>query len=174
MTAVEFVVAGKPVPKGRPRVVGRGRNRHAYTPKKTLDWESAIRSAAREAANGVSFPQGMPLSVTVRMTVGGLSVRVEASPFLYSRGDGDNYLKAVLDGLQDRKYERGIMRDDRQVAELHFYGRPGASDSGSGTPSAGNSSKRKHPVLGKPYPEKSSRPRSSRTTGKALTKETGS
>ena len=42
---LNFVVPGKPVPKGRPRL-GKG---HVYTPKKTKDYEKKVAMVALQA-----------------------------------------------------------------------------------------------------------------------------
>lgn len=92
--AVSFMLAGKPVPKARPRTYSdrTGRTR-TITPRRTRDYEEQIGWAAKLAG--------------VKLTDGPLEVRMR---FVGSQADGDNLAKLVLDGLQGVAYH-----DDRQV-----------------------------------------------------------
>lgn len=82
MKRVEFLVAGTPIPKARPRVTRSG---HAYTPKTTVEYESRIREAASKA-----FPDG-PVDVPC-------VVQVCFVMPTRRRSDIDNLIKACLDG----------------------------------------------------------------------------
>lgn len=99
----------KPKPKGRPRFA-RGR---AYTPKETVDFEAAIAAAWR-SSGGPCFDG--PVSVTCEFYKERIDVVItELDPATKSplRGDLDNYLKAVMDGLNKVAFD-----DDRQVLLL--------------------------------------------------------
>ena len=105
-----------PVPKGRPKF-GRGKT---YTPEKTREFESTVRSAWVKA-----YPDCMPLTGAVSVSM------VFSLPLLKSfnkankqkaidgtlrpakRPDIDNYVKAVLDALNGLAFT-----DDGQVVEL--------------------------------------------------------
>ncbi len=76
------VVPGPPVGKGRPRL---GRGGHVITPQATRDYEARVASAARAAG--------------VRAGMGPCSVSVCLWTETRRRADGDNFLKAILDGL---------------------------------------------------------------------------
>lgn len=94
---VYFTVPGPPVPKGRPRF-GNGR---AYTPKRTADYERAVREAAKAA--GVSSSTA-PCGVSLHF----------ALPDARNR-DLDNLAKAVTDALN-----KGLAyEDDGQIVELY-------------------------------------------------------
>lgn len=125
LTYLEFFVEGSPVPKGRPRVVGRGRNRHTYTPERTLQWEEKVRAAALKAAKDGHFVG--PVAVDIRIEHGGVRIILmkDECGRVPMRSDCDNVCKAILDGLQNRKWDRGVIADDRSVVELHFFGRTG-------------------------------------------------
>jgi crossover junction endodeoxyribonuclease RusA len=94
---ISFTVPGKPVPKGRARVTRTG---HAYTPKRTKEYEELIGQCFIEAYRGPrpAFPEG---NVT-------LVVKVYESGKRYA--DADNYLKACSDGINGLGYT-----DDVQV-----------------------------------------------------------
>lgn len=80
---------GVPVPKGRPR---RGAGGRMFTPKRTRDYEQMVAWYAR--GSGLRFAVPVELELVVRLSV--------------MRGDGDNYLKSVVDGL----VKGGLLEDD--------------------------------------------------------------
>lgn len=92
-TSYTFDVPGTPRPKGRPRVTSRG----TYTPKRTKAWEQAVGMSALVAG--------------VRPCAGPVSVELWLCGLL--RGDLDNYIKAIMDGLNRVAYH-----DDAQVVQL--------------------------------------------------------
>lgn len=96
-------VEGRPVPKGRPRLGRRGR---VFTPEKTLEAEALIR----ETWDGPLF-EG-PVSVQIHLTTE--STEITVAPFEIPpsklRGDIDNYVKTVMDGLNGAAWH-----DDKQV-----------------------------------------------------------
>lgn len=102
-----FTVPGRPVPKGRPRVVQRTEPQLdgseqtrtvAYTPTATRDWEETV---AQVAQLHVHCPLDGPVSVELEFA--GAS----------ANADLDNLTKAVLDGLNSV-----VFVDDRQVDRL--------------------------------------------------------
>lgn len=101
-----ILLDGRPVPKGRPRMTRRGR---VFTPKRTLDEE------ARIAAAWTGPKYAGPVRMECRFTPDGLQVTVgpvegEVPPL---RGDLDNYVKLLMDGLNGIAWE-----DDKQVVEI--------------------------------------------------------
>lgn len=114
---VEVRLETEPVPKGRPRFTKSG---HTYTPKATREFEAAVRFAFMsstceklpvyakdvpiivEALFGKSVPKGLSKKKTAMYLSG------QVSPV--RRPDLDNYLKAVLDGLNGCAFE-----DDSQI-----------------------------------------------------------
>ena len=86
--AVQFWIPGPPVGKQRARVV----NGHAYTPKKTVDYEKHIKRcgaiAALKSQSRLNRAEWVRLIITINF---GLDKR---------RPDCDNVLKSVMDGLQ--------------------------------------------------------------------------
>lgn len=95
LQTVSFTVFGPPRPKERPRVTAHG----AFTPKRTKEYESAIRQVATLWC--ASWCKRGRYRVTLKL----VSNRE-------LRGDVDNYTKAVLDGLEGPAFE-----NDRQVTD---------------------------------------------------------
>lgn len=102
-----FVIEGRPKPKERPRVTRGGRT---FTPKATLEAEALIR----QAYDGPLFEGPVAITTMFRPDKTLVLIGDEewwgTSPL---RGDIDNYVKTVLDGLQGVAYE-----NDRQVVRL--------------------------------------------------------
>lgn len=97
-----FTVPGTPIPKGRPRIGGG----HAFTPRRTKDFESRVMVYALQARQRVvgRWPLGARFRVEVRI------YRWD------DKGDVDNIGKSALDGCN------GVLwSDDAQVDELHLY-----------------------------------------------------
>ncbi len=80
---VAFVIPGHPVPKQRPR---EDRNGKIYTPKKTRDYEEIVGWAGRQVFKN---PYDGPVSLQVKVYLTG------------PRGDLDNYVKSIQDGLNN-------------------------------------------------------------------------
>jgi Holliday junction resolvase RusA-like endonuclease len=112
-----FSVEGDPVGKQRPRFTKTGRT---YTPKKTIEYELAIKAQAMSAM-GPSEPLETPVAVYIYIN--------HAIPASYSKKrkeaclarlerpkkpDLDNCAKAFLDAMNGVVY-----RDDVQVVSLH-------------------------------------------------------
>jgi len=90
---LSFFVEGRPVPKGRPRVVrrllpnGRWLTR-AITPKRTQAWEMVVRLMAQSQCSQAGWrAEAVPHEIDI--------VVHRAA----RRGDADNFGKAVLDAL---------------------------------------------------------------------------
>lgn len=99
-----FTAHAVPVPKARARVVAGGRM--SFTPKRTRDYETYVRSCAELA---VSAHGSWP-----RTNEGGYRLRV-AVYRAANRGDLDNLVKGVSDALN----RSTALDDDRRIVELH-------------------------------------------------------
>jgi Holliday junction resolvase RusA-like endonuclease len=99
MDCVRFTVFGPPRPKERPRLGAGG---HTYTPKRTKQYEAAIRGMG-----SFHMLRGWDLHGLYRVTVRFVFEDERAR-------DVDNCLKAVLDGLNRIAWD-----DDSQVTEAH-------------------------------------------------------
>lgn len=93
-----IVIEGDPVPAQRPRFSGK----HAYQPRRNVEYRQAVQSAASEAMSGKEILRGA-VAVSVR-----LFRRFKSTARNY--GDVDNHLKAIFDGLNQI-----VFADDAQI-----------------------------------------------------------
>lgn len=112
---VEFTVPGIPVGKGRPCFVKNG---HAYTPKKTRNYEDKVVQCWK-CQSGKGFADGIPLMATVtafftvpKSTSKKKAAALDGAPHI-KRPDADNVAKAILDALNGHAYN-----DDSAIALL--------------------------------------------------------
>lgn len=126
---IKFKYYGEPVGKGRPRVTvrkGKGKDSavyaHAYTPKKTKEFEDNIRFEFM-ASNHEKLPvyeKGVPLQAKMTLAFGvpkSYSKKKTAAclngEIAYThKPDADNVVKSVLDALSDAF-------DDSQVVKIY-------------------------------------------------------
>lgn len=115
----EFVVYGKPQGKARPRVV----NGHAFTPKKTKEYETAIKLAFLKRHRGEPRLQG---AVCLKLFIG-FQIPKAFSKEKHEHAlagwikptvkpDIDNIVKAYMDALNGLAWE-----DDKQVTALYCF-----------------------------------------------------
>lgn len=124
---LNFEVIGTPMGKGRPKFVRRGAFVSAYTPKKTVDYESQIKAAARAAMAGAKPLEGAVVLYVNAITVPPASWSKDKRQKALDqkihptvKPDIDNVAKAVLDA------GNGILwLDDKQVASLIAHKRYG-------------------------------------------------
>lgn len=117
-----FTVEGIPVGKGRPKFARRGNFVTAYTPKKTVDYESIVKEAG-QAAMGSQEPLETPVSLYLYVRVpipASYSKKVTAACLDGSqkptkKPDADNILKAISDALNGICY-----KDDAQIVNIHL------------------------------------------------------
>lgn len=118
----------RPAVKQRPRMTRRGK---AYTPKPTLEFEQKVR----DQYDGPLWD--VPVLVEIELDTDGfavlitdaedyeltmpLSMMTQPQRRKHLRGDLDNYVKAIMDGLQSQKetktrsYQAGAWDDDKIV-----------------------------------------------------------
>jgi Holliday junction resolvase RusA-like endonuclease len=119
--SVIFQVEGTPVPKGRPRFARRGKFVSTYSPKTTVDYESKVSEAAKEAMGSQNPLEGpivaciyitlpIPASYSKKRTQACLSGEERPT----KRSDIDNFCKAIFDGMNGI-----VFADDSQVVSLH-------------------------------------------------------
>jgi Holliday junction resolvase RusA-like endonuclease len=104
----EFPV--RPIAKGRPRMT---RNGHAYTPKRTLEYEQQIAALYK----GPFFDEDQLVEVSLVFTKDGTTINIighENKDWKHPlKGDIDNYVKSVLDALNGVAWV-----DDKQIIQL--------------------------------------------------------
>ena len=124
-----FFIPGDPVAKGRPRAASIGGKARLYTPKKTEKYENLVRLACGDAiSRPVSIPCYVRAVAVLPVPQSWSKKRTEAAirgdELPTKRPDLDNYLKAILDGMNGVAFA-----DDSQVVEISArkqYGvRPG-------------------------------------------------
>jgi crossover junction endodeoxyribonuclease RusA len=107
VNGVTVFVPHKPVPKGRPRMTRRGR---VFTPKRTLDAETLVAEAWGDNPKFTG-----EVGIVMLLGSDGTLITVfphEAEPQKL-RGDIDNYVKTIMDGLNGKAWD-----DDKQVTYL--------------------------------------------------------
>jgi Holliday junction resolvase RusA-like endonuclease len=107
MNKFSFAVDLRPQVKERPRMTRRGR---VYTPAKTLDYERSVA----ELYDGPMFEGPIFFSVMFAKEYSLVTIQEATKPQDSLRGDLDNYVKAITDGLQGQAYV-----NDRQIVRLH-------------------------------------------------------
>lgn len=127
---VNFTVPGVPVAKGRPKFARRGKHITTYTPAKTAAYEILVQISAEDAMKAdprlCMGPLRVDLDVVVPVPSSWSKTRQRAAMdgniAPTTRGDLDNYGKAVLDGMNGY-----VFNDDSQVVKLSMskrYGEP--------------------------------------------------
>jgi Holliday junction resolvase RusA-like endonuclease len=121
MRIVQFVVAGKPLAKGRVRFTKSG---HAFTPDRTVSFEGKLALAAQAAMNGrppAEGPVAVTLEVLLPVAVSWPKKKREAAIAGTLRPTGrpdlDNFAK-MLDALN-----MVVWGDDSQIVELVVFKR---------------------------------------------------
>lgn len=110
-----FTILGKPVPKQRPRF-SKG---HAYTPKKTMDYERYVQDCFRSSM-GLKMAGMIEITIDVYMKIP-KSAKKEREDMLIGRirptkrPDIDNVYKVVTDALNGLAYD-----DDSQIVDGHI------------------------------------------------------
>ena len=118
--AVEFLIPGQPVAKGRPKFARRGNFTTTYTPEKTVNYETLVKLSAAEVMAGnapMVGPLHLRLVINLQIPQSWSKKRqamAEAGQIAATKKpDADNVLKAVKDGMNAIVY-----CDDAQVVEL--------------------------------------------------------
>lgn len=116
-----FIVRGVPVGKGRPRFSTVNGHAVAYTPEKTVNYETLVKLSYQQQCAGVKFPEGVPLRVRInayfpipKSTSKKKRAQMESGEIMHlKKPDCDNVAKACLDALNGIAFY-----DDSQVCDL--------------------------------------------------------
>lgn len=122
---ISFKVMGEPIGKGRPRVTARGgKFAHAYTPKRTKDYEDKIRFEFMASISDRMpvFGKDIPLKAEVTMAFGipqsySKKKREQCRQGLIvptKKPDVDNVLKCIFDAIGNDY----CFHDDAQITEV--------------------------------------------------------
>jgi Holliday junction resolvase RusA-like endonuclease len=119
--SLTFHVDINPVPKGRPRFSKVGGFMRSYTPKKTSDYETEVRTQAQTVMTREPLETPVAVYLYFRLPIprSHSKKRQEAclngSERPIKKPDIDNLAKSVLDGLNGV-----IWHDDSQIVSLHL------------------------------------------------------
>lgn len=123
----EFVIPGEPQGKGRPRVTTIAGHARAYTPDKTVSYESLIKWCWAQQYGNIN-----PSTVPIRMHINAYytipasdsknkrAAKLAGSIYPTKKVDADNLAKIVADSLNGLAY-----CDDVQIVDMHVYKRYG-------------------------------------------------
>lgn len=116
----QFEVLGKPQGKGRPRITTRGKFAHAYTPKRTVEYEEHVRqSFLKEYPVALVTEKPLQLNIHCYFEPPSSFNRVQKVNAVFgtirhtSKPDIDNVIKSVTDALTGILY-----KDDSQIIRL--------------------------------------------------------
>jgi len=119
--SLTFHVDINPVPKGRPRFSKIGGFMRSYTPKKTSDYETEVRTQAQAVMTREPLETPVAVYLYFRLPIprSHSKKRQEAclngSERPTKKPDIDNLAKSVLDGLNGV-----VWHDDSQIVSLHL------------------------------------------------------
>ena len=119
--SLTFHVDINPVPKGRPRFSKVGGFMRSYTPKKTSDYETEVRTQAQSVMTREPLETPLAVYLYFRLPIprSHSKKRQEAclngSERPIKKPDIDNLAKSVLDGLNGV-----VWHDDSQIVSLHL------------------------------------------------------
>jgi len=108
-----------PIPKGRPKFSKVGGFVRTYTPKKTSDYETQVREAAKQAMTREPLETPLAAFLYFRLPIPKSYPKKRIQACLdgleWPRADADNLGKSVLDGMNGVVY-----LDDAQIVILHI------------------------------------------------------
>lgn len=119
--SIELTIEGEPVGKGRPRVTTRGKFAHAYTPKKTKNYEQHVVNTYKSKYNYSHKLKGPLKSEVLAFFPIPKSASKKKRELMKNniitnthKPDIDNIEKSILDSLNGLAYE-----DDSQIISLY-------------------------------------------------------
>lgn len=121
MFSITFSVDINPTPKGRPKFARRGNFVRAYTPKKTADYETEIKTQAQALMNREPLETPLAVYLYFRLPVPKSHSKKRTAACLsgserpIKKPDLDNLAKAATDALNGVIYV-----DDSQIVSLHI------------------------------------------------------
>ena len=119
--SLTFHVDINPVPKGRPRFSKVGGFMRSYTPKKTSDYETEVRTQAQAVMTREPLETPLAVYLYFRLPIPRSYPKKRQDACLNGserptkKPDIDNLAKSVLDGLNGV-----VWHDDSQIVSLHL------------------------------------------------------
>lgn len=119
--SLTFHIDINPIPKGRPKFAKIGDIVRTYTPKKTQDFETEVREAARQAMTREPLEGPLAVYLYFRLPIPKsypkkrIAACLAGSEKPTKKPDLDNLAKSVLDSLNCIVY-----LDDSQIVSLHM------------------------------------------------------
>lgn len=114
--SIRVVVPGQPVAKGRPRVTRKG---HAYTPKRTRDYEKLVKECWISAGSASVGRSQVIMIINLYMKIPKSESKKKKQQMLageiphVKKPDVDNIAKCIIDSLNSLAYD-----DDSQITQL--------------------------------------------------------
>jgi Holliday junction resolvase RusA-like endonuclease len=108
---LRFHIAGRAVPKGRPRITRSG---GVYTPKTTVDYEKIVATAWNDTYGMLALNGQLRVSINIHTD-------------RHAKQDVDNLAKSILDGMQRAG---AFAHGDEQVYSLGVIKHPATTDLG--------------------------------------------
>jgi Holliday junction resolvase RusA-like endonuclease len=118
---IQFTVLGEPVGKSRPKFSTVNGRAMAYTPAKTVNYETLVKLSYQQQCNDKPYEKDIPLRAEITAyfpipksaSMKRKKMMLEGQIRHTKKCDADNLAKAVLDALNGIAYY-----DDSQVCEL--------------------------------------------------------
>lgn len=118
---IQFTVLGEPVGKSRPKFSTFNGHAMAYTPQKTVNYETLVKLSYQQQCNGKPYDKDIPLRAEITAyfpipkstSMKRKKMMLDGQIRHTKKCDADNLAKAVLDALNGIAYY-----DDSQVCEL--------------------------------------------------------
>jgi Holliday junction resolvase RusA-like endonuclease len=114
---VQFTCPLKIKAKPRPKVTRTGQV--YYADADYMSWRGAVLAKALLASSGQQIEGELFAKITIYEDCFTVELEKLADPRVYIRCDIDNGMGAVFDAIQGKKGERGLIKNDRQIREVH-------------------------------------------------------
>lgn len=117
---MKFTIPGEPCGKARPRVVRNGNFSRAYTPEKTVNYETLVKlEYQRQCGDAYISAGGIHMNIIARCAIPNSASKRKAQAMLdgairpTKKPDCDNIIKIICDALNGIAY-----KDDAQIISV--------------------------------------------------------
>lgn len=112
-----------PVPKGRPRFARKGKFVQAYTPKETLEYETAVREWVRKDYGMLREPMDGPIFARYEFVMPRPKSKSRKQQLVDTKPDVDNLVKSFQDALDFKTKSHGkalgVLANDSRVTTVN-------------------------------------------------------